>query len=109
MRTAVDIRVPNKMFKNYLTTLVDQFFKILPLKEDGEPSLNEYLRSLQLELIGCHDLIVALKNDAMFLRLICILQYLIENDCDIPVVKREVFKAIATCKKLQEKYFGKEV
>lgn len=109
MRTITDKKVPNQMFENYLVALVDQFFKILPLKESGEPSLNEYMRSLQLELIGCRQLIVALQHDAMYMRLLCILQFMLDNDCDTPVVKREVFKAISTCKKLREKYFGKGV
>lgn len=109
MRTITDKKIPNEMFENYLIALVDQFFKILPLKESGEPSLSEYMRSLQLELIGCRQLIVALQHDAMYMRLLCILQFMLDNDCDVPVVKREVFKAISTCKKLQEKYFGKGV
>ena len=67
--------------------------------------MNEYIRSLQLEMLGCRQLIIALQNDAMYLRLICILQYLLDNDCEVQVVKREVFKAISTCKKLRDRYF----
>lgn len=71
--------------------------------------MNEYIRSLQLEMLGCKQLVIALQHDAMYMRLLSILQYLLDNDCDTPVVKREVFKAITTCKKLQEKYFGEVV
>lgn len=109
MRTTMDLDIPDKMLENYLTSLVNQFFKILPIKESGEPSLKEFMRSLQIELIGCEKLIAQLSNDSMYLSLIAILQYMIDNDCEIPVVKREVFKAISICKKLQKKYFGKEV
>lgn len=104
MKTVTGHEISNELLVNYLDTLVNQFFKILPIKESGEPSLKEFMRSLQVELIGCKALIEALSNDAMLLSLISILQYMIDNDCDTPVVKREVFKAISICKKLKKKY-----
>lgn len=101
--------IPDKMIENYLACLVNQFFKILPIKESGEPSLKEFMRSLQGELIGGKNLMEALHYDSMYMSLILILQYLIDNDCDTPIVKREVFKAISICKKLKTKYCSKEV
>ena len=109
MKTVTGHDIPPKMLCNYLSTLVNQFFKILPIKESGEPSLNEFIHSLQAELLGCHSLIEAINGDSMFLSLVSILQYLLDNECEIKVVKREVFKAISVCKKLQEKYFPKGV
>lgn len=109
MRTTTGRNIPDKMLDNYLASLVNQFFKILPIKESGEPSLKEFMRSLQVELIGCKGLMERLSNDSTYLSLIAILQYMIDNDCDTPVVKREVFKAISICKKLRKKYFCKEV
>lgn len=88
MKKLVNIKITDKLLENYLENLVNQFFKILPMKEDGEPSLNEFMRSLQIELIGCGNLIARLSNDHMYLSLIAILQYLINNDCETPVVKR---------------------
>ena len=41
----------------YMRGLVDRFFKILPLWEDGEDSLPTYLESLKLELLGFNGLI----------------------------------------------------
>ena len=96
--------VPAEMVDNYLNGLVNQFFKILPIKESGEPSLNEFMKSLQVELLGFKGLMAEVGNDSMYLTLLSILQYLIENDCDTPVVKREVFKAISVCKKLRSIY-----
>lgn len=90
---------------NYLSGLVNHFFKILPIKESGESTLDVYIRSLQSELLGCKELIEAIHNDALFLTLISILQYLIDTpSCDVPTVKREVFRAISICNKLQKKY-----
>lgn len=108
MKTTIGIDIPDSLVSNYLSALVNQFFKILPIHESGEPSLKEFMRSLQIELIGAKSIITCLQNDSMYLSLIAILQYLIENDIrvpdDTPMVKREVFKAISICKKLNRKY-----
>ena len=96
--------VPTNMVDKYLDRLVNQFFKILPIKENGEPSLYEFMKSLQAELLGFKGLMDQIGNDSMYLTLLSILQFLIENECEIPVVKREVFKAISICKKLRIKY-----
>lgn len=93
------------VLSNYLRTLVNLFFKILPIKEKGESSLDTYMRSLQAELLGCKELIEAIHDDPSFLSLIAILQYLIDNpSCSVAVVKREVFRAISICNKLKARY-----
>ena len=80
-------------------------FKILPLKESGERSLETYMKSLQAEHLGGNALVEAIHDDSMFLSLASILQYLIDNpDCDVVFVRREVFRAISICNKLREKY-----
>lgn len=107
--TNKDMELPTEMVSKYLNSLIGQFYKILPIKESGEPSLRKYMDSLQREMIGCKDLITALHNDELYLSLLAILQYLIENDCDTAVVKTEVFKSINICKKLQKKYGAEEV
>ncbi len=109
MRTTDGHDIPAEMVGNYLGGLVNQFFKILPIKESGEPSLNEFMRSLQAELIGCKGLMRCLNYDSMYMTLLSILQYMIDTDCDTQVVKREVFKAISICKKLRKKYYDKGV
>ena len=109
MMTSKNVELPNKVVHKYLNSLVGQFYKILPIKESGEPSLGKYMESLQREMIGCQSLFVALDHDELYLSLLAILQYLVENDCDTEVVKCEVFKAINICKKLQKKYCAQEV
>lgn len=103
------IDIPDNLVKNYLKSLIGLFYKILPIKESGEPSLGKYMDSLQRELIGCQSLISELNYDELYLSLLSILQYLIENDCNTEVVRCEVFKAINICKKLQKKYCVEEV
>ena len=109
MMTVPGYEIPNEMLKKYLSGLVNQFFKILPIKESGEPSLNEFMRSLQRELLGNKGLMEALANDSMYLSLIAILQYLIDEEPETAVVRSDVFKAISICKKLSKKYCNEEV
>lgn len=97
--------ISKELLENYFKSLVNSFFKILPIKESGEESLTVYMQSLQLELLGCQELITELNDDAGFMTLVSILQYLISNpDCAVGVVRREVFKAISICNKLKARY-----
>lgn len=109
MITSKNIEISDKVVYRYLKGLIGQFYKILPIKESGEPSLVKYMESLQRELIGCKGLIIALNYDELYLSLLSILQYLVENDCGVDVVRCEIFKAINICKKLQRKYCVEEV
>lgn len=105
IQTTVGIPMNEVILNNYLRALINLFFKILPLKETGECSLGTYMQSLQAELLGCQSLVEAIQEDPMFLSLISILQYLIDNpDCDVAFVRREVFRAISICNKLKDRY-----
>lgn len=111
METTVGVPLDRALLNNYFRTLINMFFKILPIKESGEDSLETYMRSLQIELLGCKELICALNKDSSFISLISILQFLIDTpECDVSTVKREVFRAISICNKLKKKYAtGQEV
>lgn len=109
MMTNKNIELPDKVVHKYLKALIGRFYKILPIKESGEPSLKKYMQSLQREMIGCQSLITTLNYDELYLALLSLLQYLIENDCDIATVRCEVFKAINICEKLKNKYNIEEV
>lgn len=100
--TTVGTPVSPELLHNYFKNLVNQFFKILPIRESEESSLITYMQSLRAELLGCQELIGELRNDASYLTLLAILQYLIDNpECPVYEVKREVFKAISVCNKLK--------
>lgn len=108
------------VFQNYMESLVNAFFKIIPIREEldeqrrtngggieqaGDTSLGVYMKSLQAELLGCRKLVSALRNDSRLMSLIAILQYLIDNqDCSFGTLRREVFKAISICNALKEQY-----
>lgn len=101
--------VSTELLSNYIKSLINKFFKILPIKENGEQSLEIYMQSLQSEILGCKDLIIAFNNDPEIISLVAILQNMIDNpDCTVKAVKREVFKAISICNKLKFKYCSKE-
>lgn len=98
-------QVPNELVKNYFGSLVNCFFKILPIRESGEKTIAVYLESLKAEMLGCNNLIESIHNDASYLTLLSILQYFIDNpDCDLSEVRREVFRAIRICDKISERY-----
>lgn len=105
LKTSAGIPMDATALRDYLHSLINMFFKILPLWEDGESSLPVYMQSLQAEILGCKNFITAISGDTRFLSLLAILQYLIDTpDCDIKAVKREVFRAISICNKLADTY-----
>lgn len=112
--TSTGTQISAGLFRSYLRYLIDRFFKILPIKESeseyGEESFVSYLQSLQLELLGCKELIVVLHDDPGVISLLGILQYLMDNpDCSVRTVKREVFRAISICNKLRARYTPPEL
>ena len=106
MGTRYEAELPEALVRRYFTSLIGQFYKILPIKESGEESLGKYMESLLREMIGCRELILDVGCDELYLRLLAILQNMIQSDPDTGVVRSEVFKAIGICKKLLTKYGG---
>lgn len=107
--TRAGVPMDTRALVNYLGHLVDRFFKILPLWEAKEETLPVYIQSLQAELIGCQEFVLAVQNDALLVRLASVLQYLIDHpELDPGTVKREVFGSISVCNQLKIKYATKE-
>ncbi len=105
LRTSVNTEIDSEILYNYFKILVNQFFKILPMRENNEESLPVYIESLRTELLGCNKLVEILEYDPSFLSLINILQFLSDNpECSVKVTKREVFKAISICNKLKVQF-----
>lgn len=105
IQTTAGVPMDAAVLENYFRTLINLFFKILPIWENGESSLETYMRSLQAELLGCNELVKAIHNDPLFLSLISILQYFIDHpSLKVHTVKREVFRAISICNKLKARY-----
>ena len=105
LATRHDRHVADELAGNYFAELVNAYFKILPIRENKENTLPVYLDSLQLEMLGCQNLIPVLQTEPSFLELLAILQALIDRpELDVKTVKREVFKAIRICKRLADQY-----
>ena len=110
IHTCAGISIRPELVANYFDSLVDHFFKILPMREEGVSSLPTYIRSLQIELFGCQSFIVPMSINGDYLSLLSILQYFIDHpNTEITEVKREVFRAISICKKLKGIYSCGEV
>lgn len=104
MITKYNYEIPDNNINTYLQFLINQFFKILPMKEADEPSLEKYIQNLQRELIGCKDLFPEFYNSESFISLISILEYMANNNPNTAIVKSDVFKAISICKKISSNY-----
>lgn len=100
------INIDSEFLSNYFKTLVNQFFKILPMREDNEESLQTYIEELQEELIGFSKLFGGIfEYDQSFISLISILQYMIDHpDCKVITTRRKVFRAISICNRLKAKF-----
>lgn len=108
IETTAGVPIDNEILHNYFRNLVNNYFKILPMREQNEESLTIYMKSLQVELLGCKGLVISLQKDSSYLTLLSILQYLIDNpECTVREVKREVFRAISICNKLKAQYASK--
>lgn len=110
INTSAGVPITSTLLHNYFRNLVNQFFKILPMRENEEDSLRVYMRSLQSELIGCREFVPQVGESSLYLTLLSILQYLIDSpECSVADVKREVFRAISICNKICLIYANSEV
>lgn len=107
--TSLDMCLPQYSVANYFNSLINRFFKILPMSENHEESLGVYIQSLQCELAGCKSLMPPLQSDAAYITLLAILQYFADTpDSSVSVVRREVFRAIKLCEQLRDNFGGEE-
>lgn len=94
----------------YFNSLINRFFKILPMRENNEQSLQRYMFSLQRELIGCQKFFPDLEACDPFISLLSNLQYLIDDpNGPVPEVKSAVFRSINICTRLCERFADEEV
>lgn len=95
------------MSARYFDHMVGRLYKILPLKESAEETLPEYLDGLYTELAGI-ERVTSLSRQPYYVSIVGIVSFLAGNisTCDIKKVKRDVFRAINLCKKLERIYQG---
>ena len=97
------------MIANRTDDLVGQFYKILPLKENGAKTLPKYINSLLREMLGMQGVVEDWQEDGRYLSLIGILQYYADHpECEVETVRSDVFKALNIIRQLQDKYSVEE-
>lgn len=106
--TAIGFEVRPKLLENYFGTLVNQIFKILPMREAESKSLSKYIWRLSAEIAGGAGMYPHLQDDSYYASLMNILQYLNEHnrECSIEQTKQLVFEGIRICEKLSDRYAG---
>lgn len=97
-----------ELLRSYFSVLVNQIFKILPMRESGTETLPKYIWRLQAELIGMNSLLDSVRQDPYYGSLLGILSYLSDNvsDCTVGQVRQLVFEAMDLSKKLSRRYAG---
>lgn len=99
------VDIDGAVIENYFRTLVNLFFKILPIWESGDGSVSVYMETLQSEILGCSNLISELNNDGRFITLVSILQDLIDHpEYEHSRVRKGVFDAITVCNRIKAGY-----
>ena len=94
-----------KMKKSRVDELINQFYKILPMKENNSVTLSQYIGSLLRELLGMKELMLEWQDDGQYITLCGILQFFLDHpDVATETVRSDVFKAINIIKRLQKKY-----
>lgn len=107
--TAYGGEISREALASYFQNLVNQLFKILPMREKQEDTRVTYMESLIRELIGFRGLFETAENDAGLTQILSILQYLANNpECAVATVRQEVFRAISICNKLKGRYTEEE-
>lgn len=96
--------IPNQYFSNYLEFLVGRVWKILPMREENNQNLQEYMEGLQRELVGNMHLIDDLKYDGYFITLLNKIEFLINEEYTHEVCRKEVFESINIIEKISTKY-----
>lgn len=105
MKTVYGTEMGNLVLSDYFASLVNKVFKVLPIREREEATLVTYLDSLAIELMGYESLLPSFSEDGEFISILSTVRYLRDNpDLPVPVVKREVFRMIASCKKIEKRY-----
>lgn len=102
MTTKVNTRlgpISQEQFDEYCKKKIGKIYKLLPLKEENNPTLIAYIKSLLVELYGGRKIIPRFESDPEFIAMICSIAGL-EDINDLTTFRSKVFECIEICKKL---------
>jgi hypothetical protein len=97
-----NVKISSELLDNYFDLLINKLFKVIPMKENNSNTLNEYLRSLRIEILGYISLSELFNNDAKFLSIVNTIEYLSNNEINEKICKREIFKCISIIEKIKK-------
>ncbi len=98
--------ITNEDLLIYLNSLVGKIYKMLPMMEDGDITVNKYISSFVHELCGLAMIMGQCEHEKrMLLTIVCTLEpFICNQDCfSHDVYKREIFKCIDLVNKIIEK------
>lgn len=92
----------NETTNLYLKTMIGSVYKILPMYEDNNITLHDYLDSLYVQLVGATEYYDELRFNQRFQSIINIIQFFRTKEFDKKICKREVLKATNILDKLSK-------
>lgn len=94
--------ISEKDYRNYLIQLKDRVWKILPMYEEKNETIEEYIDSVNFELFGLRGLIGELPHGIWYVKSLATLEQLKVETALIgkqKKVKKEIFKILNTIDK----------
>lgn len=90
-------RLPSSCFETYQGSLVGRIYLIIPLKEEGCPTLKEHIERINRELHGMVELAGSCSPHVM--TIICLLENLLNED-NFETFRHDVFRCCDLASKL---------
>ena len=111
METSTGVLVSETLMHNYFCNLVNQVYKILPMREQESKTLDRYVWRLSAEVTGGAGMFPQLGEDSYYASLLNILQYLRDHcmEDSVEQTKQLVFEGIGLCEKLRNRYVNPQV
>lgn len=95
--------------QNFLSSLIDKIYKVLPMYEAGDEGVFVYIERFVAELKGGMYTFPALQSEGQYISIINNLNYILHCQCSVEECRRQTFDSISLAKKIKknlEDYHG---